>query len=191
VAILVARLVEQKRADRFLRALQLARRVVPELRGLIVGDGPARSELEAVHHQLGEDREHVQFLGTRDDVPTLLRNSDMLVATSDHEGCPNVILEAMAAGLPVITTPAGDAGRIVQDDVTGYVVAMSDVHGLAERMVSLALSPDLRAQLGSAGRNRVQSQYGFEGHATRILGIYRKIAQQQRNNRVLNTLMNV
>jgi len=130
----------------------------------------------------------VTFLGQRDDVPALLKQAEIFFLTSDEEGFPNVILEAMAAHLPVITTPAGEAGGVVQNGVTGYVVPFDDVEGMAELMVHLARLPDLRCQLGNAGRQRVERLYSFEGLADRLLSIYRSIAERQGYRHVLNIL---
>jgi len=94
----------------------------------------------------------------------------------------------MAVGLPVITTPAGDAGVVVQDHVTGYVVPFDDGALMAERLVRLARSPQLRCTLGAAGRARVERCYGFDGLAEALLHTYRRIAERQRNGRVLDAL---
>jgi glycosyltransferase involved in cell wall biosynthesis len=188
VAIVVARLIPLKRLDRFLKALSITRRSVPDICGVIVGGGPAKLELDTLRQQLDLDSDCVRFIGHRDDVPAVLRQADMLVATSDQEGCPNVILEAMAARLPVITTPAGDASVLVKEGVTGYVVPFDDVPGIAARMIDLARSLDLRKQLGVAGRECIESLYGFEGFDKRIVGVYRDIAEQQGNQHVLKAL---
>ncbi len=157
--ILVGRLFPVKRADRFLQTLVFARRKHPRLEGLIVGDGPERGRLERLALRTGLAAGGVRFLGQRTDVPTLLGQADLLVSCSDREGFPNVVLEAMAARLPVITTPAGDSGIVVQDGVTGYVVPFDDVPAMANRLVDLARSPDLRRRFGEAGRRRVEQHY--------------------------------
>lgn len=187
-AIFIGRLIPVKRLDRFLHALTQAHQRVSNLRGLVVGDGPERSAMEELSFEIGLQPKLVTFRGQRDDIPNLLKQADMLVLCSDREGFPNVLLEAMAARLPVITTPAGDASAVVQDGVTGYVVPFNDIEGLAGRMVQLAQSPQLRHQMGEAGRKRVEQHYSFEKLANRLLSIYEKMARQQNNDRLLNVL---
>jgi glycosyltransferase involved in cell wall biosynthesis len=188
VAIAVGRLVAQKAFDRFLAALAEARRSLPELRGVVVGEGPERTLLERTAETLGLLPEHVRFLGRRNDIPALLRQADMLVLSSEYEGLPNVILEAMSAGLPVITTPAGDAAQLVQDGVAGYVIPFDDVASMAACMARLARAPALRRQLGEAGRRRVEQQYSYEHLALRLLSLYGEIARRAGNRNVLSVL---
>jgi glycosyltransferase involved in cell wall biosynthesis len=188
VAIAVCRLVAMKRLDRFIQALARARERVPDLRGIIVGDGPERPRLEALARSLNGTSEHLTFAGRRDDVPALLRGAHMLVHTSDHEGFPNAVLEAMAAGLPVIATPAGDVRRVVVDGETGFVTPFDDVTGMADRMVQLATAPELRRRMGEAGRARVERAYSFAALGGRLLATYRAMAETQRDLRALAVL---
>jgi glycosyltransferase involved in cell wall biosynthesis len=188
VAIALGRLVEQKRFDRFLAALARARLEVPGLRGLLVGDGPLRPALEQQARALGLLPDHLAFLGRRTDVPALLRQADLLVLSSDYEGFPNVVMEAMAARLPVLTTPAGDAASLVEDGVTGDVVRFEDVEGMATRLARLAGSPQLRRRLGEAGRRSVEERYGLHGLADRLLAVYRGIVRQQNRPDLLRLL---
>jgi glycosyltransferase involved in cell wall biosynthesis len=178
-AVFVGRLDWPKRVDQFLKALARARREEPQLRGTIVGDGPERARMEAYACELGLPPDEVRFLGTRGDVAQILWQSSMQVLSSDFEGCANVILEGMAAGLPVITTPAGDAAKTVQDGSTGFVVPFDDTERMAERIVHLARSPELRRKLGRAGRRRVEELYSYDRLAGRLFSIYREVASQQ------------
>jgi glycosyltransferase involved in cell wall biosynthesis len=187
VAIAVCRVVEAKRLDRFVRALARARRDVPALTGVVVGDGPARASLQALARTLGLEGA-LTFVGRSDDVPGRLRGADMLVSSSDHEGFPNVVLEAMAARLPVVATPAGDVPRIVEDERTGYVVPFDDIDAMASRMARLAASPDLRLRLGEAGRSRVEEQYSYETLGSRLIAAYREMAERQGHRRALAVL---
>jgi glycosyltransferase involved in cell wall biosynthesis len=184
VAIAVATFKAQKRLDRFLAALALARRELPNLQGILIGEGSERPYLEGLANNLGLIPDGLRMLGRRDDVPALLGQATMLVLSSDHEGFPNVLLEAMAAGLPVITTPAGDAGTVTQNGVTGYVTPFDDIDAMAKRMVRLARSPELCRSLGEAGRRRVEQLYGFDGLADRLLSTYRAIAEQYGDRRL-------
>jgi glycosyltransferase involved in cell wall biosynthesis len=174
----VGRLVRAKRFDRFVAALAGARRRVPELRGVIVGDGPERDALEAEARRLDLNPPALRFVGRRVDVPALLRQADILVSSSDHEGFPNVLLEAMAAYLPVVTTPAGDAASVVASDVTGYVVPADDLERLADRVAMLAESPAIRRAAGHAGRTRVELMYRDDNLADRLLTVYRDAADR-------------
>jgi glycosyltransferase involved in cell wall biosynthesis len=173
VAIFVGRLVPEKRLDVFLRALTIA-----QLPALIVGDGPELTPMRALAAELALNQ-RVTFLGMRDDVANLFAQADMLVLSSDSEGSPNVILEAMAAGLPVITTPAGDAGLIVKDGKTGYVVPFGDAEAMAARMLQLAAAPELRIEFGEAGRQTIQREFTTKTLAEQLLDIYRELAGEK------------
>lgn len=189
--ITVARLVPAKRLERFLQALHDARAVYPGLRGVIAGDGPEKARLLDRAAEFGLLPHGVSFLGRRDDVPALLKQADIFMLTSAHEGFPNALIEAMAAGLPVIATPAGDSAGILQDGLTGFVVPHDDPQALADRLVELAHSAGLRRRLGAAGRQRVEIRYNYRGLTGSLFAAYQSIAEQTRNQRVLRLLGNL
>jgi glycosyltransferase involved in cell wall biosynthesis len=188
LAIVVASLYPKKRIDIFLEALVEVRKRMPSVKGMIVGTGPERARLESLAQSLGLLPDGVSFAGLRDDVPSLLRQADMLVLPSEHEGFPNVILEAMASNLPIVTTPAGDAARIVESCKAGFVVPFNDSAKMAERIVELARSRDRRHLFGSAGRRCVEEQYGVDGLGRRLLSIYRASASRLGKHRLLGLL---
>jgi glycosyltransferase involved in cell wall biosynthesis len=176
VVIAVCRLVAAKRLDRFLRALALARHEMPGISGVIVGEGPEAGELTSLARELSLLPDGVIFLGRRDNVADLLRDSDIVALTSEHEGFPNVVLEAMAARLPVVTTPCGDSGVIVEEGVTGFVVEGDDIAGIARRIVTLSASAELRRTFGEAGRGKVERLYSVQGLEGMLLSTYQSIA---------------
>ena len=181
LVVVVGNLHAYKRFDRFLEALALARRTEPKLAGVIAGaDCGVRPALQAHAEKLGLMARDLIFLGAIDCVPALLARSAMLALTSDYEGFPNVILEAMAARLPVITVPAGDAKVVVRHEQTGFVVAADDIRDLAARMVQLAQFPELRQRFGEAGRRCVEKDYGCGPLAERLLDIFHVFACQHR-----------
>ena len=185
----VGTLQQCKRFDRFLEALALARRREPAIFGILAGkDLGARPALERKAKALGLLPGHMAFIGECDRIPALLSRSRLLVLSSDYEGFPNVILEAMAAHLPVVTTPAGDAARIVEDGSTGFVVQTEDVQPMADCIVKLVQDSQLNAQMGQAGRRRVERDYGFSSLAERVLPIIGAFARQHRKDAVFNLL---
>jgi len=186
--IAIGRLAPEKRLDRFVAALALARRRIPELTGYVIGEGPLRPELERQATELGLQAGGLRFLGAQSAIPTLLRQAAALVLTSAQEGTPNVVLEAMAAHRPVITTPAGDAGTLVRDGETGYLVGFDDIAGLSERMVQIVSSGDLRQRLGLAGYMAVQQEHDAALLPGRLLRVYGAIAEQTRRHRVVSLL---
>lgn len=186
--LMVARLVPQKRIDRFLTALAQVRTHVPDVVGLIAGNGPEEDHLKQQAAALGLLPDGVQFLGLRGDVPALLKQADMMVLTSNYEGFPNVIIEAMAAGCPVVTTPAGDSGVVIVDGETGFCVPFDDAEALADRLLQLVRSPELRQQFGAAGRARVETKYSYDMLADPLLGIYAEIARKRKNTALLRVL---
>jgi len=189
MAVGVGSLQPCKRFDRFLKALALARRRAPALVGVIAGaDWGSRPALEKEAHDLGLAPDHVIFLGECDNVPGLLAQAGFLVLCSEYEGFPNVLLEAMAARLPVITTPVGDAERIVIEDQTGFVVEGSDIQSMAERMAELALCAATRTRLGAEGRSRVAEEYNYASLPTRLLTVFRDFAAQNRRGQLASRL---
>ncbi|HEY3283539.1 MAG TPA: glycosyltransferase [Armatimonadota bacterium] len=177
IAVAVGRLVPVKRFDRFLEALALARERCPTLRGLLIGDGPERTRLEALARELSLGPEALTLAGQRDDVPALLARCRLMVQCSDHEGMPNALLEGMASRLPILTTPAGDSAALVQEDVTGYVVPFDDSEVIADRMVYLADSPARCRAMGEAARQLVLDRFSPNGLAERVLAIYGQVLE--------------
>ncbi len=191
-AITVARLVPVKRLERFLKALAIASQQVPSLTGVIVGDGPSAPGLRDLAESLGlwpgGPAGGVRFLGERDDIPQLLAQSAMFVLTSDREGFPNVLLEAMAASLPIVSTPAGETPELVTEGLNGYLVPFDDPQNLAGRLVALAQSQALRRQMGSAGRQMVESRFSYAQLKSNLLETYRAIASQTQDRSILSIL---
>lgn len=188
VVISVGTLATRKRFDRFLRSIAIARANGAQLRGILVGDGPERDALESLAGDLGLLPDAVNFAGRRNDIPELLRSADIYLSTSGHEGFPNVLLEAMAARLPVVATPAGDAGVIAEEGRTGFVVPHDDIEAMAARLALLASSRELRLEFGAAGRAKVESSYTCEALPGRIMAIHRAIAEQLGHRRGLEAL---
>jgi len=172
----VARLVEVKRLDRFLQALAIARQSVPQIIGWVIGDGPERSRLEQIASRLGLLPDGVCFWGNRTDVASILKRADVFVLTSEREGFPNVLLEAMAACLPIVTTPAGDAAIVVKDGITGVIVSGEQIEQIADRLVFLAQQPAQRTALGLAGRLRVEQNYSFTSLPQALKQLYHQIS---------------
>ena len=188
VVIAVGNLLPVKRLDRFIRAIALAQRDAPNLMTYIVGDGPERSQLQRLAAEAGVLGTHLEFLGDRDDIPAIMAASDFFALTSEHEGLPNVILEAMAARLPVVTTPAGDAPFVVEDQVTGFVVPHDDADELGRRMVLLASSPEMRTNMGAAGRRKVEEGFSRQEMLGRLLDIYLAGARSVRRDELAATI---
>jgi glycosyltransferase involved in cell wall biosynthesis len=189
IALAAGRLHPDKRFERFLKALALARQKVPELFGVLAGrDDGAKAHLVGTAQELGLLPNHLLFAGECANLPALLARANLLLLSSDSEGVPNVVLEAMAARLPVITTPAGDAPHLVQHGKSGLVVDFNDIAGMAQAMVDLANSPSLRFAMGEAGRQRVESEYEFNSLKTRALRLFQSIAEKRRNKPLLRAI---
>ncbi len=134
--ILTGRLVEIKRIDVLLHAVKIAAQRVPDIKAVIVGDGPLRGSLQALSADLHIDR-HVSFAGRQDDVAAWLRRSRIFALTSDSEGLSLSMMEAMMCGLPAIVSDVGDLGDLVEDGVNGYLIPRRSPELLAERIVEL------------------------------------------------------
>lgn len=188
VVIGVGRMVAAKRFDRYIRVLAQAREKIPSLLGVLIGDGPELKSWRELAQSLDLEADSIRFLGRRSDVAYLLKQACVMILTSDYEGTPNTVLEAMAARLPVIATPAGDAKTIVQSDHNGYLVAFEDVDAMADHLVRLMGEHELRSRLGQAGRTYVEQQFGLESLPHRIVTLYRDMANHQRHHATIDVL---
>lgn len=168
----VGSLLPVKRWDRLLRAVACLREKGLELEVLHAGSGPMREELEGMAKQLHV--EHVfRFLGSRHDIPNLLAGARFLVHTSDVEGLPNVVLEAMACGRAVVATDAGDIPHLIDDGKTGFVVPRRNEPALANRLATLVADPELSRRMGEAGRIKAERDFSLERLISETFAVYR------------------
>ncbi len=153
--------------------IQLCRR--PELAGRIrlhmIGDG---SLLEPARRLLDEAGvlAHCWLPGNRDDIPELMRQMDVFVLPSLAEGISNTILEAMACGLPVVATATGGNPELVEEGVTGHLVAVNDTAQLADTLLRYIEQPDIIARHGRAARQRVERRYSLERMVEQYQRVY-------------------
>ena len=165
-----ARLSEQKRLDILIRAIaKLAARNNVLLK--LAGDGPERERLEALVVELGiADR--VEFLGTQNDVCSFLHSLDLFAMTSDREGLPYALLEAMATGLPTIVTGVNEMPVVVRDGVDGFVIPKGNINACTEKIQTLISDPEMRSRFGVSARRRVCEGYSAESCLKKTLAVF-------------------
>ncbi len=154
----VARMSPQKDHFSLIQAFSIASSRSSQLRLLLVGDGSLRSKLEAQVKAL-DLKDKVRFLGVRADVPEILAAADMFVLSSQWEGNPLSVMEAMAAGKPVIATAVGGVPELIQHGISGVLVPPGDVEALAEAILKLADDPNLRRQMGKEAFRRAKERF--------------------------------
>jgi glycosyltransferase involved in cell wall biosynthesis len=183
----VGRLVEKKGFPDLLRAcheLKKASTAPAPFRLRIFGDGPMHAELTSLRDQLGL-RDEVELVGQRSGEEVLLayRRADIFALTpcvtadGDRDGVPNVIVEAMACGLPVLTTDAGGVTEVVQHGINGLVAAPHDVETLTRHLTELVTDLTRRRALGNAGRRMVEERFGVRSAAHQLSRIFAGAAQ--------------
>jgi len=164
MVIIVANLIPYKGHDDLLRGLATVSEILPQNWKLVcVGHDShgIMDELISTSEELGI-REHVLFVGGRNDVPCLLQASDIAVLCSHEEGFSNAVLEAMAAGLPVVVTDVGGNAEAVRDGIDGLVVPPRAPEVLGQAIACLLNDLTLRQMMGSAARNRVVEQFSVK-----------------------------
>jgi len=170
----VARLNPVKRLDVLLQAMASLDNACV----VIVGDGVERARLETLSNELGL-AERVHFAGQQDDVRPWLAALDVFALTSDWEGMPNAVLEAMATGLPVVATAVGGTPEVVVDGETGLLVPPRDPNALAQAITCLLREPDLRRKMGRAGRERVERHFSIEETVRQTEALYTTLLQEK------------
>jgi len=165
----VSRLIEKKGIEDVIRALALVVKQCKNIHYTIVGDGSLRKNLEKLVHSLGL-QDYVTFLGSilHERVVSIFENADLAILPSkkgrggDQEGIPNVLKEAMAVGLPVISTYHAGIPELVEHGCSGFLVHEGDIQGLAESILYLVEHPNTRASMGVAGREKVEKEFNID-----------------------------
>jgi len=157
--VTVGRLIPLKRVDALFRAIK----ELPQTRLIVAGDGPLRTALEREAAQLGLGSRAV-FLGavSREAVAGLLQNSDLFVLNSTHEGLPHIVLEALAAGTPVLATRVGGTPEIVEHGVSGWLIPSGNEAELGRAMRMLLEDPALCDRLREGGRRVLAQRFRWE-----------------------------
>lgn len=170
----VGRLTPVKGFPHLIKAVQILTEQGLCVKLLLIGDGTLNEELRRLAQDLGV-AERVVMVGHREDTPELLQAMDMFVLPSLHEGIPMALLEAMAAGLPVIATRVGGIPEVIIDHVSGILVEPGDPSGLAlvcRRLMNDAASAE---RLGQAARARVEERFSSGAMAAEVANVYRRL----------------
>jgi glycosyltransferase involved in cell wall biosynthesis len=154
-------MVAEKDHFTLLRAFAVVAGEIPQAELYIAGDGPCRDRLVELSKELNLEK-RVSFLGALPHTAQFLSQLDVFVLSSLNEGLPLALLEAMAAGLPVVSTRAGGVEEAAHDGKNAYLAAVGDSNDLARAMIRMARAPDL-AQMGAVGQEIVRDQFSIEG----------------------------
>ena len=172
----IGSLLPVKRWDRLVRALRILKSRGLQFSAVIVGDGPLRSKLEQ-EIASADLSGSVKLLGYIADVERLLAQCAFLVHVSDSEGSPNVVMEALACGRPVVATNVGDIPELVRDGETGFIVPPQNEEMLADRMAALLEDGDRRIAMGHEAWEFAMRRFGSSSLASETIAAYEELGR--------------
>ncbi len=173
-ALLIAgvfRLNYEKRPSLFLRTIGELHKEFKNLHAVIAGIGPLLEEVEGEIERRGLTGV-VHLLGRSEEIPTVMRASDLILLTSAEEGLPNVLMEAQWFSRPVIATDVGGSAEVVRHESTGFIVAQDDAAELRNRCRELLLDSPLRTRLGTNGRVFIENNFSLERMVDQTVSLY-------------------
>lgn len=175
----VGRLAAQKRVQDVIWAMNLLQQLTDRVYLLVVGDGPEYDRLNELARHVGcADR--VRFVGHRDDAARLIALCNVFWLASAFEGMSNSIMEAMAAGVPVVATDISPNRELVLDGKTGFLVKVGDGVGMAQFTERILADPTLALRLGEAGRERMRTDFSVGRMVTAHADLYRQVVNEGR-----------
>jgi glycosyltransferase involved in cell wall biosynthesis len=174
IVTMVGRLRAQKNYPMFLRVAREAQLQNLPLHFIAVGTGAMKDELVELAAGLGvQDRVH--FIGLRTDIPAILRSSDIFLFTTLYEGFPNALLEAMAAGLPVITTNFAGADELIKDGINGRIVSIGDEWDAVRVLQHYLDHPDQARQMAIRAQEFVRQEFSMQKMVKKTTALYKAI----------------
>jgi glycosyltransferase involved in cell wall biosynthesis len=177
--VCVARFAPQKNHALLLKAFAKGPASDPKAHLVLVGDGVLREQLEEQARDLRLGGQ-VHFLGLRTDIPEVLGAMDVFVLSSDWEGNPLSVMEAMASGLPIISTAAGGVPNLVESGKEGLIVRSGDVEGLSNSMGSLLRNREIRQSLGMAAARKAREKFDVSRMVQAYEGVYESLVDHSR-----------
>lgn len=180
VMVTVAVLRAQKGISTMIAAMPEILRRVPDAHYLVVGDGPLRAELTAAAAPLGG---RIVFAGLRMDIPAVLQAADLFVLPSLFDPLPTVLMEAMAAGLPIVATAVDGVPEMVTPEMNGVLVPPNAPAALAEACVRLLTAPETARAMGTRGRIVAEERFSASAHAARLGALYDRAITRSRELR--------
>src|SRR5262245_13314594 len=179
---LVARLQPVKGHRYFIEAAGRVAAAEPKAHFLLVGDGALRREIEEQAARLGVN-DRVHLLGDRNDAALVPAGFDVAVSASLSEGLPNAVMEAMAAGAPVVATAVGGTTELIIDGVTGFLVPPADADALARRILDTLRNPELSSRMAAQGRQRVLGLFSMRRMVESVERLYDEMEEERIRNR--------
>ena len=174
----VGRAEPQKRFDLLLQAFATVKTRHPHVKLVIAGDGSRLDALRAQSRELNLD-DSCQLLGNRTDIADLHHAFDIFAQSSDYEGTPNAVLEAMAFETPVVATSAGGTAEIVRDGIDGVIVPIGNVPALSAAIDALLRDPEAARARATSARRRVETDLSFETRMSAVEAIYVELFQRR------------
>ena len=177
VVLMASRLLWDKGVSEFVQAARWLKGEGVQAKFWVAGpaDPGSRVGIPEVVVQDWRREGAVEFLGQQDEMPDLLRNTDVAVLPSHHEGLPAFLLEATASGLPVVATDVGGCGLVVRDGVNGILVPVKDSRALGKALKRLLQDSELRQRMGRAGRELAEQEFNEERIAGQYLQVYKQV----------------
>ncbi len=175
----IGRLEPSKNQILFLRVCCLLKERFADLDFVLSGDGNLRKELEAYSHTLGLS-ERCHFMGLQSDIASILAGSDVFVQTSDFEGLPNAVIEAMCAGVPVVATDAGGTREIVQDGINGFLVQRDDEKALVDRISMFLSNLSIGKSMGIEGFKYISEHFSNQSMAEQYKRIILRLMEKKK-----------
>jgi len=176
VVATVGRLCIEKNHKLFLDMAALLAKSRQGTKFLVVGGGVLKDDLLAYAKKLGVDESAV-FTGERSDVPRILKLLDVFVLTSDYEGMPNAVMEAMASSLPCVVTDVGGNSELVIDGETGFVVEPNNPQEIAEKVLYLLNNQPIAREMGLRGYRRVKEHFSLDAMISQTQNLYKSLLE--------------
>ena len=176
----VGRLEPQKRFDLLMKAVVQLRSARPDLRLLIAGDGSLADELRRTVDELNL-QPICRLIGHCEDVPSFHHALDLFVQSSDYEGTPNAVLEAMALGTPIVATDVGGTAELVSHGIHGLIVPPGHVQALGDAIDAALDDPTGARARAEAARERIEQELSFERRMQSVESVYLALIQEQEN----------